>query len=65
MTPPGLLFYTGTSRAKYELRVVCDMDDDGCRRLLGRLGVSAGRKPVSRLVKHLACVNTSGFTVSQ
>lgn len=62
--PPGLLFYTGASRAKHELRVVCDMDEDGCRRLLGRLGVGAGRKPVSRLAKHLACVNTSGFTIS-
>ena len=62
--PPGLLFYTGASRAKHELRVVCDMDEDGCKKLLGRLGVNAGRKPVSRLAKHLACVNTSGFSVS-
>lgn len=60
----GLLFYTGASRAKHELRVVCDMDEDGCGKLLGRLGINAGRKPVSRFAKYLACVNTSGFAVS-
>jgi hypothetical protein len=41
------------------------MDEDSCRRLLGRLGVNGGRKPVSRLAKHLACVNTSGLIVSR
>ena len=62
--PPGLLFYTGASRAKHELRVVCDMDDDSCRSLLDSFGISAGRKPISRFAKHLACANMSGYTAS-
>ena len=57
---PGLLFYTGASRAKYELRVVCDMDEEECQRLLVRLGGTGGKKPATKLSKRLACVNASG-----
>lgn len=53
---PGLLFYTGASRAKYELRIAAQMDDDGCSRVLEALGVEGRRKPVARLAKQLNAV---------
>ena len=59
--PPGLLFYTGASRARHELRIVCSMNADACRALLLSFGIEAGRKPVTRLAKYLACVNVSGY----
>ena len=53
---PGLLFYTGASRAKYELRIAAQMDEDACARVLGVLGVEGRRKPVARLAKQLNAV---------
>lgn len=56
---PGLVFYTGASRAKHELRIVCDMGEKGCLATLALLGVDGKRKPVSRLAKQLGAVNVS------
>lgn len=53
---PGLLFYTGASRAKFELRIVCEMDEAGCVRVLEALGVEGRRKPIARLAKQLNAV---------
>lgn len=53
---PGLLFYTGASRAKYELRIAAQMEDDACVRVLEALGVEGRRKPVARLAKQLNAV---------
>ena len=52
----GLLFYTGASRAKYELRIAAQMDENGCARVLEALGVEGRRKPVARLAKQLNAV---------
>lgn len=56
---PGLLFYTGASRAKHELRIVCDMDEVGAIRVLEQLGIEGKRKPVSKLAKALNAINVS------
>ena len=56
---PGLVFYTGSSRAKHELRIVCDMGERGCLAALSLLGVTAKKKPISRLAKQLGAVNVS------
>ena len=56
---PGLVFYTGASRAKHELRIVCDMGERGCLATLALLGIDGKRKPVSRLAKQLGAVNVS------
>ena len=56
---PGLVFYTGASRAKHELRIVCDMGESGCLEALSLLGVDGKRKSVSRLAKQLGAVNVS------
>lgn len=56
---PGLVFYTGSSRAKHELRIVCDMGESGCLAALSLLGVTAKKKPISRLAKQLGAVNVS------
>lgn len=53
---PGLLFYTGASRAKFELRIAAELDETGCARVLDALGVDARRKPIARLAKHLNAV---------
>lgn len=53
---PGLLFYTGASRAKYELRIAARMDEDACVRVLEALGVEGRRKPVARFIKQLNAV---------
>lgn len=53
---PGLLFYTGASRAKYELRIAAHMDEDACVRVLEALGVEGRRKPVARFIKQLNAV---------
>lgn len=56
---PGLMFYTGASRARHELRIVCDMNEKGCEKVLASLGVKAARKPVSKLAKQLRAINVS------
>lgn len=50
---PGLVFYTGASRAKHELRIVCDMDNEAAERVLQAFGIESKRKPTSRLAKRL------------
>jgi len=49
----GMLFYTGASRAKHELRIVCDMDDDACGSVLEHLGVNVTRNRATKLAKAL------------
>lgn len=56
---PGLIFYTGASRAKYELRIACSMGEQDCEFVLERLGVQGKRKPISRLAKRLNAVDVS------
>lgn len=56
MPAPGLLFYTGASRAKFELRIACEMDEAGCESVLEALGVEGRRKPIARLAKELNAV---------
>ena len=50
---PGLLFYTGASRARLELAIVCDMDENECIRVLETLGSTAKRRPVRDLAVKL------------
>ena len=50
---PGLMFYTGASRARQELAIVCDMDDAGCISVLDALGSSAKRRPARDLAIRL------------
>lgn len=49
----GVLFYTGATRARHELRIVCDMDEAGCDGVLAALGVEGRRKPFRLLAKRL------------
>ena len=50
---PGTLFYTAASRAKHELRIVCDMGVDACSRTLTLMGEKAGRHPDKKLANVL------------
>lgn len=50
---PGTVFYTGASRAKHELRIVCDMDEGGCARVLEYMGANATRRPEKKLANVL------------
>lgn len=50
---PGTLFYTAASRAKHELRIVCDMDVDACSRTLTLMDEKAGRHPDKKLANVL------------
>ena len=50
---PGTLFYTAASRAKHELRIVCDMDVDACSRTLALMDEKAGRHPDKKLANVL------------
>lgn len=52
-TGGGLLYYTGASRARHELRVVCDLTDEECREVLEFMGSGAKRKPYQALAKAL------------
>lgn len=42
---PGILFYTAASRAKHELRVIADMNEESCKRALEYMGIQATRRP--------------------
>lgn len=53
---PGLMFYTGASRAKHELRIACSMGEAGCVEVLKALGIEGERKPFARLAKRLSAV---------
>ena len=56
---PGLVFYTGASRARYELRIACSMGEEESLSVLDALGVEGKRKPISKLAKRLNAVNMS------
>lgn len=53
MPEPGTLFYTAASRAKHELRIVCDMDASACSRTLALMDEKAGRHPDKKLANVL------------
>lgn len=42
---PGILFYTAASRAKHELRVIADMNEESCKRALEYMGIQPTRRP--------------------
>ncbi len=50
---PGLLYYTGASRACIGLAILCDMDDDDARLVLSKLNISSGKSPKRRLAQEL------------
>lgn len=47
----GLMYYTGASRAKHELRVIFDIDEEGCLAILEKLGEQARRRPLQALAR--------------
>ena len=49
----GTIYYTGASRAKHELCIVGDMDEEGCRRLLELMDVGPTRRPERKLANEL------------
>lgn len=56
---PGTLFYTAASRAKYELRIVCDMDADACNQTLCLMGEKTNRRPGKKLASVLGASSVS------
>ena len=50
---PGTLFYTAASRAKHELRIVCDMDADACNETLVLMGEKTNKRPDKKLANVL------------
>lgn len=50
---PGALFYTAASRAKYELRIVCDMDAEACNETLRLMGEKENKRPDKKLANVL------------
>lgn len=56
MPEPGTLFYTAASRARHELRIVCDMNEDACNHALVTMGVKANRRPAKKLANVLGAV---------
>lgn len=50
---PGVLFYTAASRAKHELRIVCDMDTDTCNQALVLMGEKTHKRPDKKLANVL------------
>ena len=50
---PGTLFYTAASRAKHELRIVCNMDTDACNQTLVLMGERANKRPEKKLANVL------------
>lgn len=50
---PGILFYTAASRAKHELRIVCDMDENACNQTLVLMGEKTNRRPKKKLANVL------------
>lgn len=53
---PGTLFYTAASRARHELRIVCDMDEGACNRVLIAMGEKTNRRPAKKLANVLGAV---------
>lgn len=50
---PGTLSYTAASRAKHELRIVCNMDADACNQTLVLMGEKANKRPEKKLANVL------------
>lgn len=50
---PGILFYTAASRAKHELRIVCDMDTDACNQTLVLMNERTHKRPEKKLANVL------------
>ena len=50
---PGTLFYTAASRAKHELRIVCNMDGEACNQTLVLMGEKTNRRPEKKLANVL------------
>ena len=50
---PGTLFYTAASRAKHELRIVCDMDADACNQALVLMGEKTNKRSDKKLANVL------------
>lgn len=53
---PGLLFYTGASRAKQELRIVCNMGEDDFEETMAAMGIRARRRPFNEFKKKVNAV---------
>lgn len=49
----GLLYYTGASRARYELRIVCNLTEEGCTEILRAMGSTARRKTYQSFARAL------------
>ena len=56
---PGLLFYTGASRATQELSIVCNMDEQECIKVARALGSTVTRNPKKALAKKLGALPMS------
>lgn len=50
---PGLIFYTGASRAKHELRIVCDMGESDFEELVEDMKIASKRNPVKSFAKRI------------
>lgn len=50
----GLIFYTGASRAKFELRIAAEIDEADCIALLGYFGAQPTRRPFRKLANVLS-----------
>lgn len=50
---PGLLFYTAASRAKHELRIICDMDKNDFDDAAEAMGISSKRNTVKSFSRRL------------
>ena len=49
----GLIFYTGASRAKFELRIAAEIDEADCETLLDFFEVQPTRRPYRKLANVL------------
>lgn len=50
---PGLIFYTGSSRAKHELRIVCDMGPDDFVEVIEEMKITSRRNPAKAFAKQI------------
>lgn len=50
---PGLLFYAGASRAKHELRLVCDMDDNDFLEVIETMNVASKKNPLKSFLRQI------------
>ena len=50
---PGLLFYTAASRAKHELRIVCDMDEDDFQEAAEIMNIPSRRNALKSFARRI------------